>query len=162
MWRKMLNIFSRQGALRKRGFGIVEVMISIVVLGFLYVALLNLQTSNDAAVLRMRGRDGAVEVAQEILDSLNSARSGVIASKFDKDTTIVLDERVRKWDRALGGTTTIKYTPELTVKKTSDYVAQNNSNYENEQHVYAKQVNICVKWKFKSTTQSINVSGVIQ
>ena len=38
----------------KRGFGIVEVLIAAAVLGFLYTALLNLQSGNRDALLRIR------------------------------------------------------------------------------------------------------------
>ena len=53
----------------KRGFGIVEVLVAAAVLGFLYVAVLNLQSGNRESLLRIRGRDGATEVAQNIIDS---------------------------------------------------------------------------------------------
>ncbi|PWJ59766.1 MULTISPECIES: type II secretion system protein [unclassified Fibrobacter] len=162
MWRNILNIFSRQGSSCKGGFGIMEVMVSIVVLGFLYMALLKLQASNDETVLRLRCRDGAVQVAQEIMDSLKAKGSASIASSNDAETQIQLDERVRTWDRALGGATTVKYTPILTVAKTEDYMVQSGSNYETVQHIYAKQVNVKVEWRFKGSNQSINVSGVIR
>lgn len=162
MWRNILNIFSRQGITGKRGFGLVEVMVSVVVLGFLYVALLHLQGSNDEAVLRIRGRDGAVQVAQEIMDSLKAVGSAAISSKSDEDLQIQLDSRERKWERGLGGTATIKYMPKITVTKTEDYVAGSKSNYETVEHIYAKQVNVVVEWKFKGSTQSVNVSGVIR
>lgn len=162
MWRNILNIFSRQGITGKRGFGLVEVMVSVVVLGFLYVALLHLQGSNDEAVLRIRGRDGAVQVAQEIMDSLKAVGSAAIPSKASKDTLILLSDRNRKWERGLGGTVTIKYTPRVTVSKTDNYVAETQSGYESVKHVYAKQVNVVVEWSFKGSTQSVNVSGVIR
>ena len=55
----------------KKGFGITEVLISAVVLGLLYMAVLHMQTGNREALLRIRGRDGAIEVAQQVIDSLN-------------------------------------------------------------------------------------------
>ena len=55
----------------KKGFGITEVLISAFVLGLLYMAVLHMQTGNREALLRIRGRDGAIEVAQQVLDSLN-------------------------------------------------------------------------------------------
>lgn len=162
MWINVLNIFERQGSSRKGGFGIVEVMVSIVVLGFMYVALLHLQGSNDEAVLRLRGRDGAVQVAQEIMDSLKAVGAAAILSKSDVDTHIQLPARERQWERGLGGTAKIKYTPKITVAKTEDYAVESKSNYETVEHVYAKQVNVVVEWKFKGSTQSVNVSGVIR
>lgn len=162
MWRNVLNIFKQKQATQKHGFGIVEVMISIVVLGFMYMALLHLQTSNDETVLRLRGRDGAMQVAQEILDSLQNAGSSSLSSSPTATTTIQLDQRERKWDRSLGGQTIIKYTPKVVVEKTTDYATNSLSNYETIQHVFAKQVTVNVQWTFKGTQQSIDVSGVIR
>ena len=77
MWKMLKN---------KSGFGIVEVLVSAVVLGFLLTALLNLQGSNRDTLLRLRGRDGAVEVAQSIIDSLN--RSGLTSLGNAADTSL--------------------------------------------------------------------------
>ncbi len=161
MWSKVQNIFSRKRA-HKGGFGIMEVMVSILVLGFMYAALNQLQKSNDEAVHRLRCRDGAVQVAQEILDSLKAVGSGAIESKEDEDNVLTLDSRSRTWERGLGGTITVDYTPTLTVSKTADYAVQSGSNYETVEHIYSKQVNVKVEWRFKGSNQSINVSGVIR
>lgn len=161
MLSKPLNFFRRKSSC-KNGFGIMEVMVSILVLGFLYAALNQLQKSNDEAVHRLRCRDGAVQVAQEILDSLKSVGSGAIESKADEDNVLELDQRSRTWKRGLGGTITVDYIPTLTVLKTEDFVAQSGSNYRSVQHVYAKQVNVRVAWRFKGSDQSIDVSGVIR
>lgn len=159
----------------KKGFGITEVLISAVVLGLLYMAILHMQTGNREALLRIRGRDGAIEVAQQVIDSLN--RIG-IASIPDPTSVASGDEHIkegnyvwewddisRSWDRGEkvgGGQSTIQYTPTITVSPTTDYTAINESNLESVQHVYAKQVNVQVSWQFKGSTQSINMSTVIR
>ena len=165
----------------KKGFGITEVLISAVVLGLLYMAILHMQTGNREALLRIRGRDGAIEVAQQVIDEMN--RMG-IASIPDKNTTpgegsgdvIEGDDYIwhwapisRSWDRGEkvgGGKSTIEYEPVLTVSPTTDYTAINESNYARGanaiKHVYAKQVNVEVSWQFKGSTQSINMSTVIR
>lgn len=159
----------------KKGFGITEVLISAVVLGLLYMAILHMQTGNREALLRIRGRDGAIEVAQQVIDSLN--RIG-IASIPDPTSVASGDEHIkegnyvwewddisRSWDRGEkvgGGHSTIAYTPTITVSPTTDYTATNESNLESVQHVYAKQVNVQVSWQFKGSTQSINMSTVIR
>ena len=51
----------------KRGIGIMEVMVAALVLGLLYAAVSNLQKGNREALLRIRGRDGATEVAQNVI-----------------------------------------------------------------------------------------------
>ena len=165
----------------KKGFGITEVLISAVVLGLLYMAILHMQTGNREALLRIRGRDGAIEVAQQVIDSLN--RIGIASipdptrhaegdeGTIDDANNLVLELPTisRTWDRGEkvgGGFSTIDYTPTLTVSPTDDYTAINESNYASGanaiKHVYAKQVNVEVSWQFKGSTQSINMSTVIR
>ena len=160
----------------KKGFGITEVLISAVVLGLLYMAILHMQTGNREALLRIRGRDGAIEVAQQVLDSLN--RIG-IASIPDPTSGTANADSVddagnyiwkwspikRSWDRGEkvgGGQSTIDYSPVVTIMPTTDYTATNESNLELVSHVYAKQVNVEVSWQFKGSTQSINMSSIIR
>ena len=50
----------------------MEVLVAALVLGILYAAVSNLQKGNRDALLRIRGRDGATEVAQNIIDSLGA------------------------------------------------------------------------------------------
>lgn len=146
----------------KKGFGIVEVLVSAAVLGFMYLALLNLQGGNRDALLRIRGRDGAVDVAQQVLDSLKSIGIAAIPSKIDADTTFSVPDISRSWGRSAGDSSTVAYSTRVTVAKTSDFTADNESQYETISHVYAKQVNVEVSWMFKGSRQSINVSGVIR
>ena len=146
----------------KKGFGIVEILVAAAVLGFMYMAVLNLQGGNHDALLRIRGRDGAVEVAQQVLDSLKSVGIASIPSKANSDTTFEVDAINRKWARGLGDSATVTYTPEVTVAATSNYTSQSTSQFETLQHVYAKQVKVKVYWDFKGSTQSIEVSSVVR
>ncbi|WP_290744916.1 type IV pilus modification PilV family protein [Fibrobacter sp. UBA4309] len=149
----------------KKGFGITEVLVSALVLGLLYMAVLHMQTGNREALLRIRGRDGAVEVAQQVLDSLNRIGIASIPSDPTSSTSYTLDPITRSWDRGSkvgGGNSFIEYTPTVTVSPTNDYVAENTSSYESVSHVYAKQVNVKVSWNFKGSTQSIDMSAVIR
>lgn len=149
----------------KKGFGIVEVMVSIVVLGFMYVALSKLQGGNHDAVLRIRGRDGAIEVAQQVLDSLNSEGLSAIpvSSNPALDTTFELLPVSKKWKRGLGGDVSISYKPIVVVGQSQSYASSEGSNYEsNVQHVFAKHVRVQVEWSFKGSVQSIDVSRVIR
>ena len=118
----------------KKGFGITEVLISAVVLGLLYMAILHMQTGNREALLRIRGRDGAIEVAQQVLDSLN--RIG-IASIPDPTSGTANADSVddagnyiwkwspikRSWDRGekVGGDqSSIDYNPVVTIMPSED------------------------------------------
>ena len=162
----------------KKGFGITEVLISAVVLGLLYMAILHMQTGNREALLRIRGRDGAVEVAQQVLDSLN--RIGIASipdpsqtpssdsqDKIDENNNYVWywQPISRSWDRGEkvgGGQSTISYNPVVTIMPTTEYTATSESGLEPVSHVYAKQVNVEVSWQFKGSTQSINMSSIIR
>ena len=46
----------------KKGFGIVEILVAAAVLGFMYMAILNMHGGNHDALLRIRGRDGAIGI----------------------------------------------------------------------------------------------------
>lgn len=165
------NFFRQKRLGSKAGIGITEVLIAAAILGFMCIALNKLQTGNHETLLRLRGRDGAVEVAQRVLDSLKSVGSSALPSDSDptKDLTYTIGDVERRWERGLGGYASITYTPEITVFATQDYKTENKSAYESTKeseppasHIYAKQVDVKVSWKFKGSDQSINVSGVIR
>ena len=172
---------------RKGGFGIVEVLVAAFVLGILYTAVSNLQAGNRESLLRIRGRDGATEVAQNIIDSLgalglasfsdeNLLADGSLAKK-DEEGNLVKNEIqvVRTWKGQPGlvqNTMTVTYTVDVKVTPDGDYVAKSGSYLLGTDcvettsncatHVYAKRLDVKVSWPFKSSIQSINVSGVIR
>ena len=162
---------------RRKGFGIVEVLISAAVLGFLYLALMNLQLGNRQTLLRIRGRDAAVEVAQHVLDSLQSLGASGIPSRPSSDTTLKGVDYVRKWalvsaskdssgvvsaDASRGDSLSIVYSTEITVKPDSAYKSEYSDSLMSVKYVYAKNVMVKVSWPFKGSVQSISVSGVIR
>ncbi len=148
----------------KKGFGIVEILVAAAVLGFMYMAILNMHGGNHDALLRIRGRDGAVDVAQQVLDSLKAIGIASIPASHDPalDTTFQVDDINRKWARGLGDSATVVYSPEVTVSATQDYTSQDSSQFETIRHIYAKQVKVKVSWNFKGSTQSIEVSSIIR
>ena len=149
----------------KKGFGIVEILVAAAVLGFMYMAVLNMHGGNHDALLRIRGRDGAVDVAQQVLDSLKSVGLAAIPSKDDEPTVFNVGPIERSWERSAkwgGGSAKVTYTPQVTVEPTADYTTESTSQFETVQRVYAKQVKVKVSWNFKGTTQSIEVSSVIR
>jgi Tfp pilus assembly protein PilV len=147
---------------RRKGFGIIEVLISITVLGFLYLALMNLQLGNRESLLRIRGRDGAVEVTQQLLDSLQSVGASLLPSKPKKDVTFDGPEYVRKWGRG-DDSISVRYFTEVTVQADTMYHSKDSSLFEPSiEHVYAKNVKIKVSWRFKGSVQSITTSGVVR
>lgn len=151
---------------RKRGFGIVEVLVAAAVLGFLYMAVLNLQGSNRDALLRIRGRDGATEVAQNIIDSLGTlgvARLSDASVGASGKISIPNIERVWKGQPgAIDHDMKVVYNAEVTVSHDADYMSNNTTMLQSVQHVYAKRLDVKVSWQFKNSTQSITVSGVVR
>ena len=91
----------------KKGFGIVEILVAAAVLGFMYMAVLNMHGGNHDALLRIRGRDGAVDVAQQVLDSLKSVGLAAIPSKDDEPTVFNVGPIERSWERSANGETVL-------------------------------------------------------
>ena len=154
----------------KRGIGIMEVMVAALVLGLLYAAVSNLQKGNREALLRIRGRDGATEVAQNVIDSIGTLGlaklSDMLLAKEDQDG-LYLDtfHTTRSWEGQPGlisHTITVPYTVIVGVSPDSLYLARHPSMLDTVEHVYAKRVDVIVKWPFKASTQSISVSGVVR
>lgn len=158
--------------MNKKGFGIVEVMVAAIVLGFLYMSLLNLQKGNREALLRIRGRDGAVEVAQTVMDSLRTVGLAGLTdceASTDVDSNCVM-EYVRGWDRGrfVGGDRIpnnkayIHYSAYVKFAPDTEYTACHVSLYDTVYHIYAKRALVTVKWPFKNSIQSIDIEGVIR
>jgi len=148
---------------RRKGFGIVEVLVSAIVLGFLYLALLNLQVGNRKALLRIRGRDAAVEVAQQVLDSLQA--NGVTAlPAANEGKPVVVDglDYERTWERRQGDKSYIVYKTQIKVLPDVEYVTEDKTDLDTISQVYAKNVVVTVSWPFNGSTQSIDISGVIR
>jgi len=141
----------------RKGFGLLEVLIAAVVLGFLIVGLTRLQMSNREGILRIRARDAANAIAQEIIDSL-AARG--LASVPASGT----GERKRFFEGAAGNIEvpfSIKFTAEpLYAEDKTEYSSENETI--SLQHLLAKRINIAVSWKFKESEQSISMSTVIR
>ena len=150
----------------KRGVGIVEALVASAVLGLLLVALLNFQSGNRESLLRIRGRDGAVAVAHNVMDSLNAVGLTAIEMPVDGEGNSVplVINRQMEWVGTPGlmeHTMRVEYT--VSVSITDDgYVSTETSDLRNETHVYAKRLNVLVEWPFKNSTQSITLTGVIR
>jgi hypothetical protein len=157
----------------KGGFGIVEALVAAAVLGFMYMAIMNMHGGNHDSLLRIRGRDGATEVAQNLIDSLGALG---LASLYDENLKdgegnikpIIIDPIVRTWQAQPGAVTntiTVNYRAEITVSRDDEYKTKASSmllGSDSIEHVYAKRLDVTVSWKFKNSTQSITVSGVVR
>ena len=155
---------------RKAGFGIIEILISAAVLGFMIVALNMLQTGNRDMILRIRTRDGAVAVSQEVLDSLSSV--GAASLQQPDDGSKIVLHKTRVWEGqpdAYSHRMTVDYTVRIGILDDEDYKEEdaskrgsNASLYHTAQHVYAKKVDIEVEWAYKGTPYSINLSAILR
>jgi type II secretory pathway pseudopilin PulG len=170
----------------KRGFGIVEVMVAAVVLGFLYMAVMNLQAGNHDALLRIRGRDGATEVAQNIIDSLGALGIAslstenndkliqvhdnatdetywTLATSKGKPDTIKVNRKWRGQPGIIENTMAVDYDVVVKVSPDTAYMAKTTSKYlemDNDtiRHVYAKRLDVKVLWCFKCSNSEPNQS----
>ena len=164
------HLLDKRSPRGKRGFGIVEVLIAAAVLGFLYMAVLNLQSGNRDALLRIRGRDGATEVAQNLIDSLGALGLASLSDDKLKDgegniKPIEINNIERIWKGQPGAIEhdmKVVYNAKVTVSPDDDYAVQNSTTLQSVKHVYAKRLDVKVSWQFKNSTQSITVSGVIR
>ncbi len=171
-------------ARKKGGFGITEVLISAVVLGFLYMAVLNLQGGNHEALLRIRSRDGATDVAKDVIDSLKSQGIASLADDqlyscgegclqlAKKDAAGLKAPDTLRYSRTWKGQPgvidhemKVDYKAVVMVSPDADFMTTNTSylkGVDSVKHVYAKRVDVTVSWRFKGSVQSITVSGVIK
>ena len=159
---------------RKRGIGIMEIVVAAMVLGILYMGVSNLQKGNREALLRIRGRDGAITVAQNIIDSLGSlGLANFTDEALPKDdvgdirwTLDTINTR-RIWlgqPGLLQDTMKVDYFAVVTISPDSVYKAKATSllRPDSISHVFAKRLDVKVGWYFKGSEQSISVSGVIR
>jgi len=150
----------------KKGFGLLEVMISAVVLGFLLIGLNLLQKGNREAVIRIRTRDAAQIIAQNFIDSLS--RLG-ISSVENGTKTIDYEWKGGNEGKIIDKRTyTIIYKIEavenLNSIESSDYARERVKNNPNVDtiNVSAKRVTLTVSWPFKNNNLEIKEERIIR
>jgi len=166
----------------KHGFGLIEVIAASLVLAFLLIGLNTLQKGNRESILRIRARDAANVVAQDIIDSISAMGSASVSIGERKCPDVYDEEHDLCRTRIFTGSTSRKpnssinvpmqYQVMVNVRPTNTNLVVNdstefmkalgNNNNFNVKHQIAKQVDITVNWKFKNSDQSINVSSVIR
>lgn len=63
---------SRLSLKSQAGVGLIEALVSMIVLGFMVTVLVKYQSDNRAAMLHTKHRTEAVQIANDILDSLQN------------------------------------------------------------------------------------------
>jgi len=142
----------------KKGFGLLEVMIAAVVLGFLLVGLNLLQKGNRDAVLRIRTRDAAQIIAQNFIDSLSRLGISSLEIRTKKDTVYYEwkgnDEKI---------TDKRPYIREYIISAVDKLKSDEISDYlEDNAHIPAKEVELKVSWKLKNNELSITEKRIIK
>jgi len=165
----------------KSGFGLIEVIAASVVFAFMFIGLNILQKGNREGVLRVRARDAANVVAQDIIDSISALgstslklgeRKGICptASNPNGEQSDLCRKREFKGETGAvpieyAVTVDVKENKEHNVSDSTDYIRSLPSSSSNNlivKHQTAKQVDVTVKWKFKNSDQSINVSSLVK
>jgi len=161
----------------KRGFGLIEVIVAAVVLGFMLVGLNLLQKGNRESIIRIRARDAANAIAQEVIDSISALGAASVPkttenippyNKCDKNATpdtptgSLCRERIFKGENV--GDVKVEYLVEVKVSDKDKQKAEYETAFTNSglSHQFAKQVDVTVNWKFKNSDQSINVSAIVR
>jgi len=146
----------------KKGFGLLEVIIAAVVLAFLIIGLNTLQKGNRESILRIRTRDVANSIAQDVIDSISALGPASVAAGSPPPL-----QKIHVFDGMAGG---VEVQYEITVNvqdATDEQKAVAETEYTKIKsvaatHQFAKQIDVTVAWLFKKAPQSINVSTVIQ
>jgi len=148
----------------KKGFGILEVLIAAVVLGFLIIGLNKLQVGNREAVLRVRARDAANFIAQHVLDSLGTLGINSIQNQSTCGDTLVYCKEKYTYNYE-GNYGNIKTNIDYNVRvKLLDSLTQKSdtSKFEKLENTYAKKLRATVEWDFKKSKQSIQMAKVVR
>jgi len=171
----------------KRGIGLIEVLAAAVVLAFLMIALNIAQKGNRESVLRIRARDAANVVAQDIIDSISAIGSASVPANTwacEEGDGIVQDSTLCR-KRIFTGSSSmllkdtsqivVPYSAMVSVKQaeaiqivndsTEFMKALHNSGGTNNlkvSHQFAKHIEVTVSWKYKNSNQSVNVSSVLR
>jgi len=149
----------------KKGFGLLEVLAAAVVLGFLLVGLNTLQLGNREAILRIRARDAASDIAQEVIDSIRGSASVAFGERNCEEGDEDLC-RSRTFKNA-----TVDYKIKVKIDttaaqrseiETTGYARNDNPDRVKVEYQFAKQIDVTVKWLHRNTPQSINVSAVVR
>jgi len=165
----------------KKGFGLIEVLFAAVVLGFLIVGLTRLQMGNRESILRIRARDAANTIAQDVIDSISALGSTIVNTETracNRNTTPPDGLCKSRKFKGLAGEVNVNYDVKVEVvdaTEPEDVEAATSEVTETEftkaqtgadklliEHKFAKQVTVTVSWNYNKTTQSINVSSVIR
>lgn len=158
-----MAVFIKKIKNSKAGIGIAEVLVASVILGFMVMALNHLQSSNRDSVIRIRSRDGAIAVSQQVMDSLSAL--GVASLHGDDNTNRIVLHKELSWTGTPGiveTTSKVNYTVIVNIAPDETYQNVEISKHDTTRHVYAKRLDVTVAWSYKGFSHSINTSGIVR
>lgn len=134
---------------KKAGFGLMEVVASMAILGIMFTAVLYLQYWNRYAAVRIQMRNEATQIAQQVVDSLGALGIASVQN--------ITNMQVQGNDRFMATGTNVRavYTVNVTV-------GDNSVLTSSEGHVWAKRLNVRVGWTLRNTPFEIQYSTVVE
>jgi len=159
----------------KRGFGLLEVIVASLVLGFLVVALNNLQKGNRENILRVRARDAANFVAQHVLDSISASGLKSLEISCDLNPTVYsnpdyiyhFEGKPQLNKKTDGIKVETRYNVEISCVGNAETI-RNTSKFKeaigigNAPDTISQSLEAVVAWQHKSSTQSIKMTKVVR
>ena len=139
----------------KQGFGIMEIVASMVILAFMFLAVMQMHYVNRVAVIRIQNRNEATQIAKQVADSLSALG---IASVGPISNLVVTGS-----SRAVSINTSD--TPSYRVNVTVDTIfatEQGGTGYSFD-HQISKRINVTVTWDYTTAApHSISYATVVE
>lgn len=138
---------------KRAGFGLVEVLASMIIMALMFSAVNLLQKNNYNTALRLQTRNEATQIAQNVLSGLqavgvNSVRAVSDSVVFGSMYRMNTGEQIRRQYRV---------TVELEPHAITDVTAHGSFV-----HIYAKSVSVKVNWLLGNHEAEIQLNSVVQ
>lgn len=143
---------------RKAGFGLLEVVASMIIMALMSTSIMYLHYANRGIALRIQARNEATEIGMNILDSL----SALSIHQVEPISNRVVMGSVR--NLATGSTTARPYIVNVsTVDHTvSNQVTINSANYGSNAVLISREILVDVGFNLGDGNFHIKLSGVVK
>lgn len=135
----------------RRGFGLVEALVAMIILALLFTGVMVMNYSNHKAALRIATRNQATNVGQRVLDSLQVLGLTMVQAGSG---TVVGDSL-----RTVSGAFRYEYRWTATVDEMTTTVGPTGLEATT---IRAKKVDLVVRWTLDSHENSISLSTVVE
>lgn len=139
------------------GFGLLEVVASMIILALMSTAIMYLQYGNRQAALRIQARNEATEIGQNVIDSLSALTLAQVQPISDRE--VLSNER----NLATGGTMRKRYVVNVTVQAQTagETVTIDGHTYGGTVET-SKEILVDVMFLMGTTPHHINLSAVVK